>query len=417
MFTRLLAVLTAGLFALPLWADTEFDGLVKQAISRSPAINAAKSALTSAIATVSSAGLQPDPRLMIEYENDGLNLYSFGSKPGSQWMISYTQELMTANKPELNSQMQGFRAGMAAIAVAQAQTDVVNQIRTIWTERAAVTQQIALLQSEEAIYQTLEAAAIDRYRAGIESQDNVLMAQADRFMSKEKTLMLQSKAAQLDAQLRQVCSLSASEKFPTPDHFLKPVWTPGTDQLDKMVSANALMIREKELARLMAITEARMSELELTPDIMVSGTYSQKAMDMENMWKLGLSIPLQFTQETRQKAAITAAEAALKSRTLDLENTVRISQTQARNMVTMLKSTESVLQIYESGLLPNAKSAIDSAVSQYRNGKSELTMVLQKIKTFIQTERTWIELQSTRDATVFGLYSMVKPEGVITTNK
>jgi len=174
----------------------QLQRLTQLAVSNNAELKASVARYQMAKLRFTQVRANPDPMLMIQYQNEGLSLYSFGQTAGSQWMIGLTQEF-PLGKLDIKGQMQEAEIELYRINALMVKTKLIAQIKEVNADFYGINQQMKLLLSSKDVLKTMGAIALKQYAEGRETQDNVLMIQLDQYLLEEKYQMQKTKLLKL----------------------------------------------------------------------------------------------------------------------------------------------------------------------------------------------------------------------------
>jgi outer membrane protein TolC len=113
---------------------------------------------------------------------------------------------------------------------------------------------------------------------------------------------------------------------------------------------------------------------EFLPDMVVSGGWYFRG-DLPDVWEASLmfKVPLYFWNKS---ADVRAAKAELHSAQYEYEAMKLMTLSRVRDLHAMAKTSEHHLRLYETGIIPQARMALQSATSNYQVGKTEFMALL-----------------------------------------
>src|SRR5512134_3098128 len=98
-----LLMLSAGIAAAE--ETLSLQALIAEALANNHDILAAETKWQAATYRIGQATSLPDPMVMVGYQNEGWNNYTFGEMEGSQWMYSLSQMFPFPGKRGLKGEM------------------------------------------------------------------------------------------------------------------------------------------------------------------------------------------------------------------------------------------------------------------------------------------------------------------------
>jgi outer membrane protein TolC len=161
------------------------------------------------------------------------------------------------------------------------------------------------------------------------------------------------------------------------------------DELLGAAYQNSPEVKSKE--RMIAAAEAKvkMAQKEYYPDFTINAGYFKRAGEFEDMWSLTTTINIPLFYKTKQRQAVSEAEANLSVARHELEATKLMISSGIRDNYTMYKSAEKLMELYRSGLIPKTYQDFESAIAGYSSGKIESITVINRLKTLIDLETSY----------------------------
>lgn len=376
----------------PVWAgELQLQGLIDEALKASPEILAARAKASASGFRVPQSMSLPDPMVMVGYQNEGTSRFTYNESPDSQYLFSASQQFFFPGKRALKGEAASREAESLSASAKAVQLRTVVMIKELYYDLFFAHQSMDLIREKGLLLRKVEDAALARYGAGGGMQQDVLMAQTEKYMLFEREAMLKQKIQTLEALLN---STVGREQAAPLDRPVAPVFAPYSQALPDLIAAayeNSPEVKARE--RMVAATNVRVrvAEREYYPDITVTGNYGLKGPAYENvdMWSLSttLNIPLYYT--TKQRPAVHEAEASLNEAKNELQ-TVRLKLAAAiRENYAMLQSTERLMELYRQGFNQKTHQDFQAALASYATGKTDALTVLSRLKTITEIETSY----------------------------
>ncbi len=385
----LVAVLLPTLIATVASAATSLhlQDLLDEALRNSPEVQMLAAGATAAGHRVPQATSLTDPMVMVGYQNDGFNSFSYPEMPDSQFMLSVSQMLPFPGKLALKGEMAEKEAESLEATVAVSRLSTALRIKELYFDLFFSYINLDVLHDRAALFSRIEEAASVRYGSGMGMLQEVVMAQTEKYMLLEKEEMLRQRIASIEVMLcsavgRQRCdtSFGVPEKPAAANLF----WTAEEALVGAYEKSPVLKAKERMVAA--AEVRVKMAEKEFYPDFTITGTVAEKGSVSEDMWSLSTTVNVPIYFETRQRPALFEAKAKLTEATHDLAATKLMLAATIRDNYTMAKSAEKLMALYKDGLIPKTYQDFDLAMSGYVSGKTEAITVINRLKSLIDFE-------------------------------
>jgi outer membrane protein, heavy metal efflux system len=372
--------------AAPVYSDPVLDGLIDEALKNSPEIKASQARIEAAHLRVPQSGSLPDPMLMVGYQNESFDRYTYGEMQGSQWMFSATQQFFFPGKRKLKEEMTERDAESLEAMHELLKLKTVARVKELYFDLLLAYKNIDLLKDKRDLLARIESLTLNRYAAGKAMQQDVIMAQTEKYMLLEKEEMARQKIQSLEAMLLAAIGRYKGSALPRP---VEPVYHPFSLDINEAVDlamqhSPELKSRNKMIEA--ANTRLMMSQKEYYPDFALGASYFNRARDFPDMWAATVTINLPLYFQSKQKPAVMEAKANKNLAEQELDATRLMIEAALRDNYSMLRSAEKLMDIYQKGLLPKNRQDIDQALTSYSTGSGEAVNIISRLKTLLDYE-------------------------------
>ena len=366
--------------------DATLRGLIEEALKNSPEIQASLSRIEAAKYRVPQAGSLPDPMFMFGYQNEGFDRYSYGEEQGSQWMFSASQQFLFPGKRTLKEDMvkrdvEGMEAMHELLKL-----KTVTRVKELYYDLFLAHKNIDLIADKRHILVSIEELTLTRYTAGKAMQQEVLMAQAEKYMLLEKEEMLKQKIQSLEAMLSAVLGRQNANALPNPSEPAYKVFPLSIEEAVDMALKRSPEVKYRSKMIETAEIKHSMAKKEYYPDFAITGGYYNRKNDFKDMWSATatINIPLYFL--TKQKPAVMEAKVNISSARQELAAVKLMIAAAVKDNYSMLRSSEKLMDIYKTGLIPKNRQDVEQALSGYNTGRTEVVVVISRAKNLLDYE-------------------------------
>ncbi len=367
--------------------------LIREALKNNPEIHISEARVKASGHRIPQAMSLADPMFMIGYENEGTsNPYTFnrdvnGMPADSRWMFSLSQMLPYPGKLALKGEMAARDTESLKAMADSARLNTIVRVKELYYDLFLAYTNIDLFKGKAMLFSRVEDAALARYAVGMAPQQEVLMAQTEKYMLLEREEMQKQKISSLEAMLN--AALGRNGSAPLGGRPEKPLFVPYGYSLDELIGMSNdkfPMIKSKE--KMVSAAEARvqMAKKEFYPDFTVGGTYFARGEQFPDMWNLTATVNVPLYYKNKQQQAVLEAEASLLEAKRDLEAAKLMASSALRDNHAMFKTAETLMNLYRDGLIPKTYQDFELALSGYVTGKVEATTVLTRLKSLIDYE-------------------------------
>jgi outer membrane protein TolC len=307
---------------------------------------------------------------------------------GAQWMFSASQMFPYPGKLGLKGAMAERDAESQKAMSDSVRLQVIAKVKALYYDLFLAYKNIDLLRDKTILFGRIEDAAVARYAAGMGMQQEILMAQTEKYMLLEKEEMQKQKIQSAEAMLNATIGRDVNAPLGRPIELSQT----SARSMEEILSAayqNSPEIKARE--KMIAAAEAKvmMAQKEYYPDFTVNAGYFRRAGEFEDMWSLTTTINIPLFYKTKQRQAVLEAEANLLAARSDLEAVKYMLSSGIRDNYSMYKSAERLMELYKNGLIPKTDQDFESAISGYTSGKIEAITAINRLKTLIDLELSY----------------------------
>ena len=398
----LIALLTAS-FATAVMAQPQvsseslsLENALQLAEKRSHALLARDASSQASQELAIEAGQLPDPMLELSVNNlpvNGPMAYSLTEDFMTSRNIGISQKYTREAKRHARANVFELKAEKSEIAKALTLTEIRQNTALAWFDVYYQQQMLELLtrQQQEASLQVQAAEAAYHGSTG---------PQSDIFLARSTVAEIQDRIYQAQARLdnakttlsRWVGDINNISLHAAPDITQSSL---NTQHLYHQVTEHPdIAVLKAEEA--VAMAEAKAARQEKQADWTWSVMYGERSSGFSDMISIGVSVPLQWNQESRQDRVVAAKLAQADQVRAEREEMTREHIAETARWLDTWKSNLVRLSDYEAALIPLANQRTNAVVAEYRGGKGKLVAVLDARKMEIATriEKLRIEMET-----------------------
>jgi outer membrane protein TolC len=132
-----------------------------------------------------------------------------------------------------------------------------------------------------------------------------------------------------------------------------------------------------------------MAQKEYYPDVTLAGTVAKRSGEFEDMWSLTATFNIPLYYKSRQGAALASARAMSIAAIHDLAGIKAMLASSVRENYSMVRSSETLMNLYRTGLIPKTRQDFDLSLAGYRTGKAEEITVISRLKALLDYETAY----------------------------
>jgi outer membrane protein TolC len=368
--------------------------LVGEAVENNPEILAAHKKSDVFREKIPQASALEDPMLGLGIVNLPTN-FSFRDEDMTMKEISISQQFPFPGKRPLMREMAEKEADAASKEIENKTNRIIKEVKTAFYDLSHIYRATEVTQRNKQILESLTKIAETRYATGEGIQQDVLKAHVEISKMVDELIMLDQKRTAEEARLCSIlnrpeaCSLGEPEllifrRFPVAVEALQEAALDSNPTLKAMKT----MIEAKEKAHGLA-------KLDHYPDFTVRFAYGQRdeSPEMERRDMLTGMVEINIPIFYKSKQSRKVAEALADIQTIQAEYRAMKNEIfyMVASMASMVQRTGRQLELYKTGIIPQASLQVKSALSAYTVNKIDFMTLLDSQMTLYRYELEYHE--------------------------
>jgi len=348
---------------------------------------------------VPQAGALPDPMVMFGYQNEGWERYTYGEMEDAMWMYSASQMFPFPGKRRLKGEMAEKDAESLKAEYEDMKLQVEARVKGLYYDLFLAYKELDILTERGSLFDRIEDAALARYTSGMGPQQEVIMAQTEKYMLLEKEEMLRQQIRSTEAMLASVLGRDVREPLGRPEEVSPAVDFRSMEGFLSGFPASSPRIKSRERMIEGAEAGVKMAKKEYYPDFTLKGSVFTRGGEFEDMWSLTteLNIPLYYKRKQRQ--AVNERDATLLQAKNELEAERLMIASGIKDNYAMIESSRRLLKLYREGIIPKIGQDFESSLAGYNAGRVEAITAINRLKALLDTESLyWRQVVEQRKA-------------------
>lgn len=360
-------------------SSVDLSALLNNVYQKNTEIQSMSSQLKAKEFDVALVSFMPSPKLSLMSEN----LQGSMAGPMKSWGLS--QEIKFPAKYYLMSSAESDKAQAVYFQWVQKKLQVrknfVDQFVNLY---AAQKIKFVLLAQKETLKEIARIAEARRASGGASQQDE-MKAHMEQTKIEAEIVLQAQEIKNLEAQLRSTLGGVDSISIPNEWEMPRPRVTKTDLEIDQKHIAQSPKLNEMQWQTHAAQTEKTLSYFSYAPDFMVSykKPYENASADAYS-FEVSVTIPLWFF--TNQMNEVRRAKAQELKMSKDLETTKNDLTAQYESLKSNLRSAEKLLSIYETSLIPQAQTSLNSSRAAYNVGRVSFVDLLDSERSYFDVK-------------------------------
>jgi len=362
------------------------------ALARQPLLDAQRATVRAARERAVAMRQLPDPVLLAGVQNlpvNGEDRYSLSADFMTMTNVGVMQEFPLPGKRRLRGRAETLMADAGDARLVALERAVLRDTAMAWIEVWFPERATELAHAMAAEAERERAAADIAYRSGRAPQADLLAADVELEMLRDRARRLEQEAAQARAQLTRWTGAPVTGPVATEIPAL-----PDPPELDALLAA---LERHPELAQAGFEVAAAENSVALArqgywPDWRVEAMYGWRP-DFDEMVSVQVGIDLPVFRGARQDRDAAAAREQLAAGEATREDMARQLRAMATGAHHAWSQAHARLTRYDEVIVPRAGARAEAALAAYRAGKAELGSVLMARRAALDASLMRLELQ------------------------
>ena len=400
-FSILMALLA---LALPLTAVAEerlppatesLDELVAFSLANNPELRSSQARWQMYAGRIRQAGSLDDPMLMLKIQNgilsDPLN---FGKDPMTQKVIGISQQIPFWGKRALREEIASHEAAAFRWQLEERKLELARMVKESWYQLYMTDRALEIVARNIRIMDDFITLAQTKYSVGQGVQQDIFRAQVERSKMLEMQITLRQQRKSQQAVLNTLAGRPADTPVGAiPDFAVSPV-KETAQELQTAAEEHRPQLRQTQALIEKGKAGHRLAQKEFYPDVNLSFELMQRNPTMNdeglNMYSLGVTFNLPVIRE-RREAMLAESSAETGMATAELAAVRNAINSGIVDLLAQLDRRRQLIDLYKTGIIPQAQQSLESSTIAYRVGKVDLLTLMESRITLFNYEREYYD--------------------------
>ncbi|HET9332072.1 MAG TPA: TolC family protein [Gemmatimonadota bacterium] len=364
------------------------------AAERNPRIAASAALADASAIMVSSAGRPPDPVFQIGAMNLRLPEFEADMEASMAPAIQLMQMVPFPGKLGLSERIARGTSEMARANAEETAWMIRTDVAMAFYDLYAADRQNEVMRRTLRILEDFEKVARAMYGAGTGRQSDVLRANVEIARMEAEIARMDAMREVAAARLNGLLVRPAETPVASPVFPDLPAGIPARDTLRTWAEETRPMLLEARTGVERAGAARDLARRELWPDLTLGVQYGQRdaGMGLERMGSFMVGFSLPVFAGSRQLRMRDEAAAMERMSLADLSETRAGVDARIGELLAELNRARTLIDLYESTVIPQAEANVESSYSSYRVGSVDFMTLVDARMTVNQYEQEYHEL-------------------------
>ncbi len=382
--------------------------LLNGLIQNNPEIQAARSRFEAATKRPSQAGTLPEPTA--RYTNFGVG-HPFSRLNASEFAyqgLGVSQEFPFPGKLALASEeakreAEGVQQNYRAVVL-----DVTARLKVAYYEWLTVNKAIELTRKHGDLLSRFEEIARNRYTVGKGLQQDVLKAQLEVSTLEQQLAMLDERRQRAEAEIASLLA-APSVVLRAPGEIQPSAFSISLDELIRATNDSPRVRAEQKMVDARAVSINR-SLKDFRPDFGVNLEWDHTGGNFPEHYMATVEVKIPIYYARKQRYALEESYSKLREAKQNYQAAQQQSIYQVKDQYLSIQSSERILNLYKTTLIPQAQLTVDSSASAYEVGSIDFLTLLTNLTNLISLDRQYYDELARHEEAIARLEPIVGKE-------
>jgi len=384
------------------------DELINEGLANNPTRKAYSEDINAAASRVIQSSTLPDPMLSVNLMNLPFENFGFDQEPMSGKQLGFKQGIPFPGKLNLKSKVAEVGVEISREQYAEVSNSLVRDISNTYHNLYFIDEAIKTIEKNRQLVNELQKVAQQKYAVGKGLQQDVLKAQVELSLMMERLISLKQKRERIESTLNMLLNRPIDQVVGVTHKPKIRSLHLSFEELKQLGEENRPLLKlwRKRIER--TDRKIDLARKNLLPDFAVSAAYTQRdvlatGMGGADFFSTGISLNLPIYAKNKQKQQIQEERIVHKSVLERQESIQQQVNKQINDALTELDENIELLELYRTGIVPQAAQALESALTGYQTDKVDFLTLISSQMTLFNLELEYARLISTNNKNVADL--------------
>ena len=364
------------------------DDLINIAIEKNPQLQSLHSAIRADSARISQVGALPDPVLSLNLLNLPTNSFALDQEPMTGKQIALKQDFPFPGKLSLQEEILSEGVSITAANFLEYKNQLIKDLKVGYYDLFFIDRSIDITDKNQQLLMEFAKIAESKYTVGKGLQQDVLKAQVELSKMIDRLIQLKQKREVKQAHINTMINQPVNEILGKPEDPGFSSFDQTLDSLKIIAKLNRPLLIGWESIKKQGNLKIDLAKKDYWPNFGIFLAYTQRD-ELQNgnpgydfvSGGISLNIPIYAGSKQSKKVEETIySKNMIDERYQQILNQVNF---EIANMLTSVEKNAKLVELYKTGIIPQASQSLESAMIGYQTDKIDfLTLVNNQITLF-----------------------------------
>ncbi len=375
------------------------ENLIEEGLENNPQVKAFYTKSRADEARVPQAGSLPDPMVSLNVLNLPVDNFVFDQEPMTGKQLAVKQTFPFPGKLSLKENIARKGANVSQANWEELRWQLIRNIKVTYYKLYFVDEAIRTTEKNRKLLTEFVAIAEQKYAVGRGLQQDVLKAQVELSKMEDKLIDLRQKREEVESRMNALLNRPIDQPLAKTSPLVYKPFSLNRDDLEQLILNNKPLFKAWESRIDQSREKISLAEKQYWPDFSVFAAYSQRDVLQSGMGGVDflsagvtLNIPLYFWRKQRKRVEETTL---LKQSVEERYQNVKLQTFSALdNAISEHLKLDERVDLYESGIIPQATQALQSAMIGYQTDKVDFLTLVNNQMTLFNLELEYARILS-----------------------
>jgi len=285
---------------------------------------------------------------------------------------------------------------------------VTARLKVAYYEWLTVNKAIELTRKHSDLLSRFEEIARNRYTVGKGLQQDVLKAQLEVSTLEQQLAMLDEKRQRAEAEIASLLAVP-SVVLRAPGEIQSSAFSISLDELIRATNDSPRVRAEQKIVDARAVGINR-SLKDFRPDFGVNLEWDHTGGNFPEHYMATVEVKIPIYYARKQRYALEESYSKLREAKQNYQAAQQQSIYQVKDQYLSIQSSERILNLYKTTLIPQAQLTVDSSASAYEVGSIDFLTLLTNLTNLISLDRQYYDELARHEEAIARLEPIVGKE-------
>jgi outer membrane protein TolC len=365
------------------------DELIQKALTQNPELQSSFKGWEASKTRISQQEALPDPTLGINIMNLPVNSFALDQEPMTGKQFSLMQPFPFPGKLGLKGDIARNESEITLHRYRELKNQLIKKTKQAYYDLYYIDQALTTVANNQELLKEFVEIAETRYGVGKGTQPDVLRAQVALSKMIDRQLKLRQQREAIQAQINTLINEPANDPLGKAVAPELESWTPELYTLIQRADSTSPMLAAWKTALKQSGQKVDLAIKDRYPDFSVGVAYTQRNELQNGMpgydfvsAMFNVKIPLYSNKKQDKRVQETRIQqSSMEYRYQNIANSI---EQMLQQSLTDLEKNQRLLELYKTGIIPQAEESLESSISGYQNDKVDFLSLLDSELTLFQ---------------------------------